>query len=1257
MQSETFMGKPLACCFHAHSDVGSLDGSSTVDVMVQRMKEVGMSHVTFTEHGTLNSAASAYRSATKHGLKCIHGAEAYLYWPDDKYGETKTYHITIFFKTKEAYEMYCKLTPLMYTKPRLKVAFGDAKGCIYWEDFLQLVEKGIVVGTACIGGWLNGPIIEHGDIEEARKRLDLMIATLGVESIYDEWIVDDLTSDIQKTDSGLINVVNEIKPWFSHPDVIRESNRIRWECVTKPAGIKRLASQDAHYAQKEDKLIQDNKRYGSDWIMSFYQHIKGAKEYSELAKTTQGLSEYEISELIDNTHLFASQFGSYSFLTAKERGFLIPEFNGDRRAEIYSRMGKINRIDLSNEIYRQRLEYEMNVLSSSPLLDGLSYMLLANDIALLAKENGILVNCRGSAGGCLLAFGLGISVTDPIPYDLPFERFLTEGRLKAMTPPDIDIDISDKDKLLMLMKKVYGDRMLPISTDTLLKPRSAMKDIERYKFGKVRQSTEILTKTMPSVPQGMNESDWLLGYEDDEGTHVPGEIERNPALQKYANENKEIWSLVTRMCGVMRQKGIHACICGDTPVFSDGMVQLLRNARLSEGKPISVWSTGVKPTISLVLNNGICLTCTSDHRLILKDGREVEARHCLGEIVDYRPFGKFDGEFEPGESEAFVAGWLLGDGSANKGYFTPGKDDEPRDIFIHWLTTNNIKFWFDSRRRDVIHFGKNNFPDWMKQPSRIFNRRFHSEFWSMTASAQKAYVSGFMSANGWCLSTNGKIAAKSVSINLISDLATYMNSRNLSTCLIKQKSKEIQWHNGKYVSKNAYTLEIGKKFYSTDVFEFKQRYKQQNLEANFSPERTRCWSKTHQRKDIYVKEIQTGPTTEVFDFNEPKENRGYIGGILVHNCAVLISPEPIHNIMPVYRVGGVNGELATGFGPKDVEYVGGLKVDILRVSALETIHLCNEKIRERGGEPLEWGEYPHVDEVYQKVYWPGATEATFQTKTTGITNLCLQTKPCSIKDLSNLIALYRPSSLDWEFNQDGFKGNAVEYYIQIAQGKVSPFYVHPDIEPIFKETLGVPIYQESVLRTFRDIGGMSYEQAEMVRRAIGKKDMKLLSEAFNTLAKKCEERGWSEDQISGLKAMILASARYSFNKSHSASYGIVSYATAYLKHFYPLEFWCAELTVEAEEEDKIRKYATVLGDLVVQPQVGVSHYKDWLIQNEKLIAPLVTIKGCGTALMEDLNVLIETETLEELNLLPKPIKEKKPSKRKAALPKENTLPL
>jgi DNA polymerase III alpha subunit len=344
-----------------------------------------------------------------------------------------------------------------------------------------------------------------------------------------------------------------------------------------------------------------------------------------------------------------------------------------------------------------------------------------------------------------------------------------------------------------------------------------------------------------------------------------------------------------------------------------------------------------------------------------------------------------------------------------------------------------------------------------------------------------------------------------------------------------------------------------------------------------------------------------------------KECMGVMRNKGSHACGSLITPEPVHHYFPLTWVGTKDsGQMCVGFDPKSLEEAGGVKVDILGVQTLETIRIANKLIKDRGGEPIMWNEYPHDLNVYRDIFWTGNTGGVFQFNTALVKPYLKKVKPRTTSDLSAITALCRPGTLDAPCVLADGRSNA-QYYVDVATGKEPPFYVHRDLEPILKETNAVMLYQEQFLQIFRDLGGYTFETAEVVRRAIGKKDKETIQLHLGKLKDALLARGWTTAQCDALAEQMLASSRYSFNKAHSQSYAIVGYNTAYLKHNFPLEFWTAELTVFGGVTEKLKAYMQEIGHLVLQPSISRSAAQEWLIEGSKIRAPLSVINGLGPA--------------------------------------------
>jgi DNA polymerase-3 subunit alpha len=228
---------------------------------------------------------------------------------------------------------------------------------------------------------------------------------------------------------------------------------------------------------------------------------------------------------------------------------------------------------------------------------------------------------------------------------------------------------------------------------------------------------------------------------------------------------------------------------------------------------------------------------------------------------------------------------------------------------------------------------------------------------------------------------------------------------------------------------------------------------------------------------------------------------------------------------------------------------------------------------------------------------------------------------------------------------------AAEFFVQCQQKKRNPKFIHPDLIPILKDTHGINLFQEQTLRIFRDLGGMSYEQAEMARRAIGKKDKELLAQEIGKLKQALIEKGnWTDSQIEELADVIIASSSYSFNASHSAAYAVVAYNAMWLKYHYPIHFYRGLLSINNDDHDEIKFIIREAGDIILPPDVQCSHASEWLIEGNKLRAPLCLIKGVGTIGAVDLKNFIDNGLKD---LIIKEVKEKPPAKPRKKKGEEN----
>jgi DNA polymerase III alpha subunit len=188
--------------------------------------------------------------------------------------------------------------------------------------------------------------------------------------------------------------------------------------------------------------------------------------------------------------------------------------------------------------------------------------------------------------------------------------------------------------------------------------------------------------------------------------------------------------------------------------------------------------------------------------------------------------------------------------------------------------------------------------------------------------------------------------------------------------------------------------------------------------------------------------------------------------------------------------------------------------------------------------------------------------------------------------------------------------------MDVKNGKRQVEYLHQDLEPILRNSNGIFQYQEEVMRFLVEIAGYTWEESDIIRSAIAKKKHEVIMSSFERIRKVCKERGWGAAKIETICQQIMAFSRYSFNKSHSYAYAELGYITLWLKHHFPLEWWCSVLNNE-DKEDKVRHYVSYLGDKISPP--SLKNPKDhFIISGKKIVSPISVIKGIGPSVVNEL---------------------------------------
>ena len=327
---------------------------------------------------------------------------------------------------------------------------------------------------------------------------------------------------------------------------------------------------------------------------------------------------------------------------------------------------------------------------------------------------------------------------------------------------------------------------------------------------------------------------------------------------------------------------------------------------------------------------------------------------------------------------------------------------------------------------------------------------------------------------------------------------------------------------------------------------------------------------------------------------------GVIRNAGVHPAGVVISPGQTVEYAPLQKV---KENIVIGWDMKSVEKAGLLKIDILGLKTLTVINECRRLILERTGEDILSKLNDYTDEETYKLISSGENAGVFQLESSGISELCRKTQPKDIFGVMAINALFRPGPLG---------SGMVEDYIKRKNGE-DAVYIHPLLESVLKETHGVFVYQEQIMEMSRVLAGFSLAEGDKLRKAMGKKDIKILNEMKPRFLEGAKSKGVSESVANKILELITPFAGYAFNKPHAAAYAVLSYQTAYLKVHYPLEFWAACLTSEISDTDKLCEYINTCkrNDItILPPDVNKSDW-NFVIEDDGIRYALGALKEVG----------------------------------------------
>lgn len=327
----------------------------------------------------------------------------------------------------------------------------------------------------------------------------------------------------------------------------------------------------------------------------------------------------------------------------------------------------------------------------------------------------------------------------------------------------------------------------------------------------------------------------------------------------------------------------------------------------------------------------------------------------------------------------------------------------------------------------------------------------------------------------------------------------------------------------------------------------------------------------------------------------------------IHAAGVIIGDMPVAKVAPIAR--GAGNEPITQFPAIPCESLGLLKMDFLGLKTLTLIQDALDLVEKQTGKKIISNDIPIDDKTTYDLLNQGKTIAVFQLESGGMQDLCRKWHLTRLEDIIALIAIYRPGPMEF-----------IPEFLGRKEGTVPLDYDVPEMEPILAETYGIMLYQEQIMQVAQAVAGFSLGQADILRRAIGKKKLKVMEKLHATFQEGCRKNGIKDEVIENIWDKILKFAGYGFNKSHSAAYGMLTYRTAWLKANYPAEFMAAVLTSEMNNSGKLAFYLKECRDMGIQilsPDVNICD-KYFSVDGKNVRFGLAAIKTVGEGIVTEI---------------------------------------
>jgi DNA polymerase III alpha subunit len=1114
---------------HVHSHYSLLDGLSKVPDIVRFAQEDGSNAIALTDHGVMYGTIEFYQKCKKAGVKPIIGIEMYTTTGSrfDRTlvkGQKQTNHLILLAKNNVGYKNLLKITSIghlegYYYKPRVD-----------WE-ILEKYHEGLIACSACLGGEIP-QLIMNGKDDEAKKRILEYAKLFGPDNYYLE---------LQH-----------------HPDLEwQEKVNNKLIAFARELNLPLVATNDPHYVNAQDNEAQDillclqNKAKKADTnrmsMLGGNYSLRSTAEMVELFK--------HVPDAIENTVKIAELCNVEIELgNIQLPHFEVPAgYDGQTYLEKLCKDGLVDRYGKTYEeiepIYRERLDYELSVIGK---MGWPSYFLIVADFVNWARANGIVVGPgRGSAAGSLVSYAVGITSLCPIKYDLLFERFLNPDRISM---PDIDLDFADsrRGEVIEYVQHKYGeDHVAQIITFGTMAARAAVRDVGRvldypYDF------CDKISKAIPMFTKIAQALDTVPDFQ---------EIYQNP-------DAKKVIDYAIKLEGVARHSSVHACgilITKDPltdnvpvqhvsstdktlvsqyslhPVEDLGLLKMdflgLRNLSVIESAINLIKSTcGVEIDINKIPLDDVKTfvlfqkaETTGVFQLECLSGDTIVSNTTIKKLYEKKHREKLlsvyidNGSVHKNEILQVAQGGVkeLYALIADNGWHIKASADHQFLTDDGWKKLSELKIGekilIKSRAKHLLYNicqscgkqingqkdGKSNFcyacsARHYKNPSKAEARA------KIKAAQIEFYAKG---GQPWNLGLNiensdkMKITGRKISAALMGKTLEDFYGPEKAAIMRQKMSERYSGKNNPMFgrspahSKGGFRQDLGHYVRSSWEADFARILKLHNLAYEYEPQTFALKKDSgeilHYTPDFYTKHNNTFYEIKGWMHEADQEKIDLFQSQYPQYGFVLISATKFAELALQYK------QLIAWECPKvpdNFEFVVVKK--IVSCGSEMTYDIA---MRPPGNNFIANGFVVH--------------------NSSGMKRYLRDLQATEFEDIVAMVALYRPGPMEW-----------IPDYIAGKHGKKKIVYLHPKLEPILNKTYGVAIYQEQVMRMARDVAGFTMGEADVLRKAMGKKIAKLLEEQRDKFVKGCIVNGLSQALGEKLYSFIEPFAGYGFNR-------------------------------------------------------------------------------------------------------------------------------